>query len=116
MSGSGPSATIPLPVRSAFYRGPITDPARWPRLRHRPGDIFLCAPAKSGTTWLQAIVAMLIFGTAELEVAPAKISPWFDANLTPADEVSRMLEAQRHRRYLKTHTPLDGIPYFPDCS
>ncbi len=59
---------------------------------------------------------MLIFGTAELDIAPAKISPWFDANLTPSDTVSRMIEAQQHRRYLKTHTPLDGIPYFADCN
>ena len=116
MSGSGPSATTPLPVRSCSYKGPITDPVRWQTLQRRPGDIFICAPAKSGTTWVQAICAMLIFGTAELEVAPAKISPWFDSNLVPASDVSAMMEAQRHRRYVKTHTPLDGIPYYSDCS
>jgi len=116
MSGSGPNATTPLPARTAAYKGPITDPTRWTTFRHRPGDIFICAPAKSGTTWVQAICAMLIFGTAELEIAPAKISPWFDTNLTPSDAVSRMIEAQQHRRYLKTHTPLDGIPYFSDCN
>jgi hypothetical protein len=116
MSGSGPNATTPLPARTAAYRGPITDPTRWTAFRHRPGDIFICAPAKSGTTWVQAICAMLIFGTAELDIAPAKISPWFDANLAPSDAVSRMLEAQQHRRYLKTHTPIDGIPYFADCN
>jgi hypothetical protein len=116
MSGSGPNATTPLPARTAAYKGPITDPTRWTTFRHRPGDIFICAPAKSGTTWAQAICAMLIFGTAELDIAPAKISPWFDTNLASADAVSRMLEAQQHRRYLKTHTPLDGIPYFADCN
>ena len=116
MSGSGSNATTTLPARTATYRGPITDPTRWTTFRHRPGDIFICAPAKSGTTWVQAICAMLIFGTADLDVAPAKISPWFDTNLTPSDAVSRMIEAQQHRRYLKTHTPLDGIPYFADCN
>jgi len=116
MSGSGPNATRPLPARTVTYKGPITDPTRWTTFRHRPGDIFICAPAKSGTTWLQAICAMLIFSTAELDIAPAKISPWFDTNLTPSDAVSRMIEAQQHRRYLKTHTPLDGIPYFVDCN
>lgn len=116
MSGSGQNMTASLPARTATYRGPLTDPARWTAFRHRAGDIFICAPAKSGTTWVQAICAMLIFGTAELDIAPAKISPWFDTNLTPADAVTRMIEAQRHRRYLKTHTPLDGIPYFTDCN
>jgi len=116
MSDSGPNATPPLPARTAAYKGPITDPTRWTTFRPRPGDIFICAPAKSGTTWVQAICAMLIFGTAELDIAPAKISPWLDTNLEPADSVSRMIEAQKHRRYLKTHTPLDGIPYFADCN
>jgi aryl sulfotransferase len=23
------------------------------------------------------------------------------------------LEAQEHRRFIKTHLPLDGLPYFP---
>ena len=26
------------------------------------------------------------------------------------------MEAQTDRRYIKTHSPLDGIPYFPDCA
>ena len=27
------------------------------------------------------------------------------------EEVDELVEAQSHRRFLKTHTPLDGIPY-----
>jgi aryl sulfotransferase len=27
-----------------------------------------------------------------------------------------MLAAQTHRRFIKTHTPLDGVPYFPQCT
>jgi hypothetical protein len=104
------------PVRERLYKGPITDPSRWESFRQRPGDIFICAPAKSGTTWIQAICAMLIFGTAELEIQPAKISPWLDTNLTPEPAVRELIEAQTHRRYFKTHTPLDGIPYFSECS
>jgi aryl sulfotransferase len=29
----------------------------------------------------------------------------------PRDEVVAELEAQRHRRFIKTHTPLDGVPW-----
>lgn len=104
------------PVRSSIYQGPITDPSRWQDFAPRPGDIFICAPAKSGTTWTQAICAMLIFGSAEIEVAPAKISPWFDTNLIPEETVAAMIEAQGHRRSFKTHTPLDGIPFYPQCN
>lgn len=105
-----------LPVRERLYKGPITDPSRWQSFKPRAGDIFICAPAKSGTTWTQAICAMLIFGSAELEVAPAKISPWLDTNLFPQAQVTAAIEAQAHRRYFKTHTPLDGIPFYPQCS
>ena len=30
--------------------------------------------------------------------------------VTPHDEVLARLDAQRHRRFIKTHTPLDGLP------
>jgi aryl sulfotransferase len=37
----------------------------------------------------------------------AELSPWLDIS---RDEVQARLSAQRHRRFIKTHTPLDGIP------
>jgi hypothetical protein len=57
-----------------------------------------------------------VFQTPDLKVNPAEISPWFDAIFVPLEEIVSMLEAQKHRRIIKTHTPLDGIPYFEDCS
>ena len=39
-----------------------------------------------------------------------------DAQFAPIDDYLNMVEAQTHRRYIKTHTPLDGIPYFADCA
>ena len=82
----------------------------------RPGDIIVSAPAKSGMTWTQAILAMLIFGRSDLDVQPARISPWFDSKFEPLGAMLQRLEAQTHRRYLKTHTPLDGLPYYPEVS
>ena len=58
---------------------------------------------------------MLVFQTSDLKVNPAVISPWIDAIFTPIEEILAMLGAQIHRRIIKTHTPLDGIPYFEDC-
>jgi aryl sulfotransferase len=105
-----------LPERTRRYNGPITEAQRWELFEHRPDDIFICTPPKCGTTWCQTIVAMLVFGRATINVEPSTISPWLDANFVPADAITAMLGAQTHRRFIKTHTPLDGIPFFPECA
>lgn len=101
-----------LPQRVA-YRGPITDTSRWAHFRPREDDIFICTPAKCGTTWTQAICAMLVFGTPDHGQQPGVISPWIDADFAPIEDYLKMVDAQSHRRFIKTHTPFDGIPYFP---
>jgi len=108
-------STSQLPERVHVYKGLFTDSTRWADFEHRADDIFVCTPPKCGTTWMQAICALLVFQTPELKVNPATISPWIDAIFTPIEEILAMLEAQTHRRIIKTHTPLDGIPFFEDC-
>jgi aryl sulfotransferase len=41
-------------------------------------------------------------------------SPWIDIAIRDLAEVMARLEAQSHRRQVKTHTPFDGIPLWPD--
>ena len=43
------------------YRNVVSDNLRWNRFVSRPGDIFVCTPPKCGTTWMQTIVASLLF-------------------------------------------------------
>ena len=43
----------------------------------------------------------------------SELSPWLDWLVTPRDDVVARLAAQEHRRFVKTHTPLDGIPLDP---
>ncbi|TDJ22422.1 MAG: sulfotransferase domain-containing protein [Gammaproteobacteria bacterium] len=105
-----------VPKQSASYLGPITDSSRWEKFQHRPDDIFVCTPPKCGTTWTQAICAMLVFGKVDHGTQPGVISPWIDAQFAPIDDYLKQVEAQTHRRFIKTHTPLDGIPYFPECT
>jgi hypothetical protein len=105
-----------VPRQSHVYKGALADSTRWSSFEKRPGDIFVCTPPKCGTTWTQAICALLVFQTPDLPVNPAEISPWFDMALIPLDETVALLEGQTHRRIIKTHTPLDGIPYYEDCS
>ena len=104
------------PWPSRAYLGPITDTSRWDSFQHRPDDIFICTPPKCGTTWTQAICAMLAFGKVDHGVHPSLSSPWVDAQFAPIEEYLEQVEAQSHRRFFKTHTPLDGLPYFPECS
>ena len=66
--------------------------------------------SKSGTTWVQMICALLVFQTSELPAPLGVLSPWLDWLVVPQDEVYAQLSAQQHRRFVKTHTPLDGIP------
>jgi len=104
-----------LPSQTATYSGQITDTNRWKNFKHRPDDIFICTPPKCGTTWTQAIAAMLVFEKADHGEQPGVISPWIDANFAPIEEYLGMVDSQTHRRFIKTHTPFDGIPYFEEC-
>ena len=96
-----------LPVR---YRSADEDSARWLGFPFRQGDIVISTRSKSGTTWIQMICALLVFQTSELPAPLGQLSPWLDWLVTPRDDVYAALEAQEHRRFIKTHTPLDGIP------
>jgi aryl sulfotransferase len=99
-----------------IYRSAIIDGTRWAAYNHRPGDIFVCAPPKCGTTWTQTIVASLLWPDGNLPGAVIEMGPWFDGRIFDFDELSARLGAQTHRRYIKTHTPADGIPIFDTAS
>jgi aryl sulfotransferase len=98
------------------YRSVISDNRRWSTFVTRPGDIFVCTPAKCGTTWMQTIVASLLFPDGTTPQPVLDLSPWIDARFAPIDEVVAGLDAQTHRRFVKTHTNADGIPWYPGAS
>jgi aryl sulfotransferase len=93
------------------YRSVVYDSARWERLALREGDIVISTPPKCGTTWMQRLCALLIFDTEELERPLTEISPWLDMLTSDIESIVALLGAQTHRRFIKTHTPLDGLPW-----
>ncbi len=92
----------------------IFDSARWAEVELRPGDIVVSTPPKSGTTWVQMLCALLVFDGPAFPAPLERLSPWVDMLDKPVAEVRSVLETQDHRRILKTHTPLDGVPQRDD--
>ncbi len=103
-----------LPIR--HYRHLVWDTARWQGFEPRPGDILVCTPYKAGTTWMQMICALLVFQRTEFHLPLAEISPWMELKAAPASEIHAVFAAQDHRRIIKSHTALDGLPWFPQAT
>jgi aryl sulfotransferase len=103
----GPAASAAPLIR---YTSPDEDSARWWEFPFRPGDIVVSTRSKSGTTWIQMICLLLVFGTPELPDRLGELSPWLDWLVRTKEDVFARLAAQTHRRVIKTHTPLNGVP------
>ncbi|CAN5440756.1 glycolipid sulfotransferase [soil metagenome] len=108
-----PGTLAPVPGEPVRYRSHDEDSGRWIGFPFRDGDIVISTRSKSGTTWMQMICALLVFQTTELPAPLAELSPWLDWLVRPRPEVFAALAAQPHRRFVKTHTPLDGIRLDP---
>jgi len=88
------------------------DSTVWNDFAFRDDDIVIATYAKSGTTWMQQIVSQLVFGGAE-GIKVADLSPWIDLRIPPREVKLPAVEAQTHRRFLKTHLPVDALVFSP---
>jgi hypothetical protein len=59
------------------------------------------------------ICGLLVLQEPELPLPLDTLSPWIDMVTCARKEVFADLAAQTHRRFIKTHTPLDRIPNDP---
>jgi aryl sulfotransferase len=90
------------------YRHHHLDSTRWDHVPYREDDIVVTTPYKCGTTWTQRIVCALLHGADR--PMTRDLSPWIDARFTgPIEQVAASVNAQPHRRFLKSHLALDGI-------
>ncbi len=104
------------PERIHTYTDLIADSARWDSFRPRKGDIIVATPAKCGTTWTQMMCALLVHQSADLPQPLTVLSRWLDRHTEPVENVVAHFESQPFRRIVKTHTPLDGLPYWEDAT
>ena len=102
-----------LPTRERRYETATQDSIRWDAYRPREGDIIVTTAPKCGTTWTQMLCALLIHGPV-LPAPLSRISPEFDRLAVPVEALMDELDAQVGPRIIKTHTPLDGLPYFSE--
>eukprot|EP00429_Kryptoperidinium_foliaceum_P088352 CAMPEP_0176197988 /NCGR_PEP_ID=MMETSP0121_2-20121125/7824_1 /TAXON_ID=160619 /ORGANISM="Kryptoperidinium foliaceum, Strain CCMP 1326" /LENGTH=309 /DNA_ID=CAMNT_0017536831 /DNA_START=50 /DNA_END=979 /DNA_ORIENTATION=- len=95
------------------YKSHHFDSAKWDVVKKRDDDIVVVTAYKSGTTWMQAVIAEILFQGKEKPASVGDVSPWVDLRVPPAEVIGQALEAQEHRRFLKTHLPADAFaPYF----
>ena len=106
------NSQVRWPKKLREFQSNHFDSTVWNSFEFRDDDIVIGTYAKSGTTWTQQIVSQLIFNGEEgLHVG--EMSPWIDMRVPPIDVKLAAVEAQRHRRFVKTHLPVDALVFSP---
>ena len=103
---------IKWPVKTREIHNAVFDSTVWNDFKFRADDIVIATWAKSGTTWTQQIIAQLLFAGEE-GLPVADMSPWLDLRVPHKEEKLPAIEAQTHRRFIKTHLPVDALLYSP---
>jgi len=99
-----------VPEKTREMHNHHIDSTIWNDLKFRDDDVIISTYAKSGTTWMQQIVSQLIF-QGEEGLPVAEMSPWLDLRVPPKEVKLPEVEAQSHRRFLKTHLPIDALVF-----
>ena len=104
---------IAWPRKTRELQTAILDSTRWDGFKYRDGDILVDTWGKSGTTWMQQIVGQLLWGAPDDLMVVAMRSPWIDMRTIPLEPMLAGLEAQAYRRAVKSHLPIDALPFSP---
>lgn len=102
------------PAKTRELQNHHFDSTIWNDFRFRDDDIVIATYGKSGTTWVQQILAQLIFDGQE-GLPVAEMSPWLDLRVPPKEIKLPEVEKQTHRRFLKTHLPVDALVFSPNA-
>lgn len=103
---------IKWPVKTREMHNHTMDSTIWNDFKFRDDDIVIVTYGKTGTTWMQQIISQMLFNGQE-DMPVADMSPWLDFRLPNKEIKLPMVEAQEHRRFVKTHLPIDALVYSP---
>jgi aryl sulfotransferase len=104
--------TTPWPLKTREFHNHHFDSTIWNDFKFRDDDIIIATYAKSGTTWVQQIVAQMLY-QGDPDLAVAELSPWLDLRVPPKAVKLEAVEAQTRRRLVKTHLPVDALVFSP---
>ncbi|MEP6574477.1 MAG: sulfotransferase domain-containing protein [Gemmatimonadota bacterium] len=102
--------TLRVPHKARELHNHHFDSTIWNEFKFREDDIIIATYAKAGTTWMQQIIAQLLF-KGDPDPSVAEMSPWLDLRVPPKAVKLPLVEAQSHRRFLKTHLPVDALRF-----
>ena len=105
------TATL-LPRKTRDMHSHHFDSTIWNDFAFREDDIIISTYGKSGTTWMQQIISQLLFN-GETGLPVAEMSPWLDLRVPPKEVKLPAVEGQTHRRFVKTHLPVDALVFSP---
>ncbi|MEE2761429.1 MAG: sulfotransferase domain-containing protein [Pseudomonadota bacterium] len=105
---------VTWPKKTREFESNHFDSSAWNGFQFRDDDIVIATYAKTGTTWVQQIISQLIFNGEE-GLPVADMSPWLDLRIPPTEVKWAGLEAQTHRRFMKTHLPVDALVFSPQA-
>ncbi len=104
-----------LPKLSKVYQNHHINSTRWEKFSPRKDDIFIVGSFRAGTTWIQNVVRHLVLRDSNEMLPLGLYSPTLELRLQSIEHVIDALEGQKHRRCVKTHLPVNGIPYFGEA-
>lgn len=104
---------IVWPAKTRELSDAFMDSTVWNDVRYRDGDIVIATYGRAGTTWMQQIVAQILFGGADVPIS--ELSPWVEFKHFPREVTLAQIEGQKNRRFLKTHLPVDSLVFSPQA-
>lgn len=109
-------ANLEPPERTREYNNHHLDSTGWDEISPRDDDIIVNTVYKSGTVWTLQIANELVWQGRESERPKplGTLSPWVDFRLTSKITFDHFNNVA-HRRVFKSHLPLDGLRFFPQC-